>query len=296
MIADKPDWARDGGDWPLREHSRFLTADGLDWHVQVLGSGPAVLLLHGSAGASHSWAAVASRLAADFTVVVPDLPGHGFTATPSADRLGLDAIASSLHSLADALGVRLRLLAGHSAGAAIALRMALASDPAAVVGVAPSVARFEGPLSAAADVLPIDRITSFLLPTVATFGAALARNTDAVERLLRSTGSDVPADSAARYRMLIGHRGHTRAVLTVMNRWQPGTLLDELRGLNCPVLLIAGARDAWIPIASIEHLAAHIPRAGILTWPDAGHLAHEEHPGRAADLIRDLARRTGLLV
>ena len=67
------------------------------WHVQRMGAGPALLLLHGTGAATHSWRALAPLLAEHFTVVAPDLPGHGFTGPPgsggasSASRPGCPA-------------------------------------------------------------------------------------------------------------------------------------------------------------------------------------------------------------
>ena len=82
-------WQRDGGDWPNREASRFVRAAGLLWHVQVMGQGPVLLLLHGTGAATHSWRAMLPLLARHFTVVAPDLPGHGFTDAPATARLSL---------------------------------------------------------------------------------------------------------------------------------------------------------------------------------------------------------------
>src|SRR3954465_15975067 len=76
-------WDRDGRDWPHREASRFIEAAGLRWHVQIMGQGPAALLLHGTGASTHSFLDLAPLLARRFTVVMPDLPGHGFTATPA---------------------------------------------------------------------------------------------------------------------------------------------------------------------------------------------------------------------
>ncbi len=45
------DWGEDGRDWPNREASRFIEADDITWHVQIMGAGPVLLLLHGT-GAS----------------------------------------------------------------------------------------------------------------------------------------------------------------------------------------------------------------------------------------------------
>ena len=61
--ARGPNWERDGRDWPNREASRFVHAAGLRWHVQVMGSGPVVLLLHGTGAATHSWRDLMPKLA-----------------------------------------------------------------------------------------------------------------------------------------------------------------------------------------------------------------------------------------
>ncbi len=68
----------DGADWPNRDASRFVRSGRLLWHVQVLGDGPDLLLLHGTGASTHSVAALARRLAGRFRVIAPDLP-----ATPS---------------------------------------------------------------------------------------------------------------------------------------------------------------------------------------------------------------------
>ena len=72
-------WQRAGLDWPNRHSSRFVEAGGIQWHVQEMGSGPVVLLLHGTGSATHTWGSLAPLLADDFRVLAPDLPGHGFT-------------------------------------------------------------------------------------------------------------------------------------------------------------------------------------------------------------------------
>ena len=87
-----PRWEREGRDWPNRTYSRFVQAARLRWHVQLMGDGPALLLLHGTGAATHSWRALAPLLAERFTVVAPDLPGHGFTqGRPAAGPLASSA-------------------------------------------------------------------------------------------------------------------------------------------------------------------------------------------------------------
>ena len=62
-VAPPRRWQRAGRDWPNREASRFLRAEGIEWHVQIAGSGPDLLLLHGAGAATHSWAGLLARLA-----------------------------------------------------------------------------------------------------------------------------------------------------------------------------------------------------------------------------------------
>jgi magnesium chelatase accessory protein len=102
-VTDRPVWERDGRDWPNREASRFVRAAGLRWHVQVMGQGPALLLAHGTAATTHSWRALAPLLATRFTVVAPDLPGHGFTEAPPAVSLTVPGMACALAELLDTL-------------------------------------------------------------------------------------------------------------------------------------------------------------------------------------------------
>ena len=88
-MSERLSWQRDGRDWPNREFSRFVSAAGLSLHVQVMGDGPAVVLAHGTGSSTHSWRTLAPLLARRFTVIAPDLPGHGFTEMPETRRLSL---------------------------------------------------------------------------------------------------------------------------------------------------------------------------------------------------------------
>ena len=123
--GETPSWEKDGRDWPNRTASRFVEAGGLNWHVQLMGQGPCLLLLHGTAAATHSWRDLAPLLAPHFTLIAPDLPGHGFTSSLPQARVSLAGFSEALRALLNKLQASPDLVLGHSAGAAIALRMAL---------------------------------------------------------------------------------------------------------------------------------------------------------------------------
>jgi magnesium chelatase accessory protein len=66
-------------EWDEPDRDGAVEAAGIRWQVRVAGRGPAVLLLHGSGASAHSWAGLGPLLESRFTVVAPDLPGHGGT-------------------------------------------------------------------------------------------------------------------------------------------------------------------------------------------------------------------------
>ena len=118
-------WSRDGSDWPNRDASRFIDAAGIRWHVQRMGEGPPLLLIHGTGAATHSWRALLPLLAPHFDVIAPDLPGHGFTQSPASYRLSLPGMAADVGRLLDTIGIKPDIGVGHSAGAAILARLCI---------------------------------------------------------------------------------------------------------------------------------------------------------------------------
>ncbi|WP_439595539.1 alpha/beta fold hydrolase BchO [Falsiroseomonas sp.] len=283
-MAERPDWRLEGRDWPNREASRFVTAAGLRWHVMVAGQGPVLLLLHGTAAATHSWRDLIPLLARDFTVVAPDLPGHGFSDSVPTARLSLPGMAASVAALLGVLGLRPVLAAGHSAGAAILLRMALDGR------IAP-----EAIISLNGALQPLgDRHAAFFtraarmlvgLPFVPSLFAWRAADRAVAERLLRDTGSRIEARGVDLYARLFRHSGHLAAALGMMANWDLVPLLRDLPKLAPRLLLVVGAQDRAVPPVQAQQVRRLLPAARIVTLEGLGHLAHEEQPGRVAALI-----------
>ncbi len=84
---------------PIGKPAHSLRPPAIRWHVQRMGEGPPLLLIHGTGAATHSWRGLMPMLARHFTVIAPDLPGHGFTQSPPAHRLSLPGMASDLSQL-----------------------------------------------------------------------------------------------------------------------------------------------------------------------------------------------------
>ncbi len=277
-------WARDGRDWPHRAASRFVQAGGLSWHVQEMGQGPTLLLLHGTGASTHSWRDLLPLLARDFHVVALDLPGHGFTEAPERDRLSLPAMARGLTALLGKLGVEPEGIVGHSAGAAIAMQMVLtgAVAPSCLISLNGALLPFKG---VASQLFPSVARLLVLNPLVPRLFAWRAGSTEAVTQLLEGMGSRLDARGQDLYQRLFSNRVHVASTLGMMANWDLEALGRSFGRLDLPVLLVVGAGDRAVPPGDARAVAQRLPDARIETLPGAGHLIHEEKPGDIATLI-----------
>jgi magnesium chelatase accessory protein len=278
------DWRRDGATWPGHANSRFVRAGGIDWHVQVSGAGPVALLLHGTGASTHSWRGLAPLLAARFTVIAPDLPGHAFTRVPDGLALSLPAMARSVTALMAELGQRPDIVIGHSAGAAVAMQMALdgATPPRGIVSLNGALRPLEG--FASRFFPPVARLLA-LLPIVPNMFAWRARDPAVVDDLLRQTGSHIGDEDRARYHRLATTPSHVGAALSMMANWEVRGLEAAMARLALPVLLVAGTEDGMVPASEAVIVARKLAHGEVAKLKGLGHLAHEEQPERVAAVI-----------
>jgi len=286
----RPDWAVDGKDWPNREASRFVRVADMRWHVQIMGSGPVILLLHGTGAATHSWRDLMPILAEKNTVVAPDLPGHGFTDQPSVAGMTLPGMARGAAALLRQLGLAPEVVAGHSAGAAVLAEMCLqgAIAPRALVSLNGALLPLPFHGVAAPIMGPLAKLLASN-PLVPMLFAWQAADGKVVERLLNGTGSAVDDAGKKFYARLARKSGHAGAALTMMANWDLVTLQAALPKLAVKTLLVAGTNDKSIPHTDADKLARLIPNARVAKMPGLGHLAHEEKPEEVAQMILEFA-------
>lgn len=272
--------------WPNREHSRLVKRGGIDWHVQTMGSGPVLLLLHGTGASTHSFRDLMPALAQRYTVLAPDLPGHAFSLAPPRFVPSLSAMAAALEELLEELKLTPALVVGHSAGAAVAARMMLnrALEPKLLVGLAAALVPFRGATRAV--FLPAAKLLaqSELAAKVLAFQARDGRN---IDRLVKSTGSTLDAQGLHWYQRLSRQPAHVAGVLSMMANWDLEPLYDELPRVDGRVLLLAGEGDLAVPVSQQREVARLLPNAQLTVLPKLGHLFHEEEPAMVARLIAD---------
>lgn len=263
-------------DWPHKDASRTITVDPIDWHVQVMGSGPILVLLHGAGGGNQSWRGLMPLLSENFTVVAPDLPGQGHTRVRGRHTYGLDQMASDVLALLGNQNWSPAAIVGHSAGGVIALRMAEQMDThCPVVGINSALGEFPG-------------MAGWLFPALAKMMAInpifpwaftrISASESQIKQLLRTTGSQVDSEMLKQYLRLAQDQRHVAGTLSMMADWKLTPILSRLPKIDVPVLLLVGSQDGTVPPSTSRDAAKKLPRAQVRLLSGLGHLAHEEAP------------------
>jgi magnesium chelatase accessory protein len=278
------DWTRDGADWPNRATSRFIRAGNLTWHVQRMGTGPVLLLAHGTGAATHSWRDLMPALARHFTVIAPDLPGHGFTGAPPSYRMTLKDMAAGLADLLRAMGDTPEIAVGHSAGAAILARMALDGSITPTTLVALNGALLPLPGMHGQFFGGMAKMLA-LMPAVPWLFSWRAGDRAAVEKMIASTGSTLDAAGITLYGRLLRDPAHVGNVLAMMANWELEALARDLPRLQQRLVLVVAEGDRAVPVKVARKVMALVPGAEMMMQPRLGHLSHEEAPAETAALI-----------
>ncbi|WP_091684857.1 alpha/beta fold hydrolase BchO [Methylocapsa palsarum] len=276
-------WNEDGGDWPNRDHSRFVSAAGFQWHVQLMGAGPVVLLAHGLGASTHSWRRLAPMLARRFTVIGMDLPGHGFTDLPAARRMSMSGMAEALGDLLRELDADPAHAVGHSAGASLLVRMCLDERiaPKTLVSLNGALLPFGG---VGQMFSPLAKLL-FGAPFIPKLFARMGEDRRAIVNMLRSTGSAADDEGVELYARLFGNAGHVEGVLAMMANWDLRALQRDLPQLKTPLVMVTGGKDHTVPAEEAFRIRELARGSRVVCLRHLGHLAHEEAPRDVADLI-----------
>jgi pimeloyl-ACP methyl ester carboxylesterase len=281
--------------------SDFATEHDLVLHghrvsYRTVGSGPVVLLIHGIAGTSEQWADVAPMLAERFTVVAPDLLGHGHSAKPQGDY-SLGAYAVGMRDLLIALGHRRATMVGHSLGGGIAMQFAYEYPvfcERLVLVSSGGLGREVHPLLRAAT-LPGAELVLPLLANDRVLGAGEAVG-QFLSRVGLRAGPDI-AEMARGYASLAdadARQAFLHSVRAVIDlNGQRVSAADRLYLASMvPSLIIWGRRDPLIPAAHGEFAHGEMPGSRLEIFEEAGHFPHLDDPIRFAAVLRDFLEDT----
>ncbi len=275
---------------------RTLTLHGQQIAYRMAGSGPVIFLIHGITSNSSTWSRVLPTLARRFTVIAPDLIGHGSSDKPRGDY-SLGAHASTMRDMLVALGHDRATWVGHSLGGGIAMQLIyqfpercdrlILLDSGGLgreVNLLLRAATLPGsefvlPVIAATRLLDVGRRAGGLLSRI-----GLRAGTD-MEEIAR--GHATLSDGEARAAFV-----HTlRAVV------EPGgQRVDAIHRMHMaghiPLLLIWGERDSVIPIAHGRSTHERVPGSRLEVFPSSGHFPQLDEPERVIEVITDFIDST----
>jgi pimeloyl-ACP methyl ester carboxylesterase len=260
------------------------------------GTGPAIVLVHGITSTSATWEQLMPYLATRFTVIAPDLIGHGGSAKPRGDY-SLGAYASGVRDLMVTLGHESATFVGHSLGGGVVMQLSYQFPERCerLVLVDSGGLGREVNLLLRAATLPLSEVVLPLLASTRLLDAGRS-----VERLFRRLGIRASTDMAELAR---GHASledpEARAAFVHTLR----TIVDPLGqrvnasdrlylAENIPFMLVWGERD---PIIPVEHgLSAHelVPSSRLELFEEAGHFPHIDEPQRFLDVLLDFIDST----
>ncbi|WP_344326589.1 alpha/beta fold hydrolase [Aeromicrobium halocynthiae] len=267
---------------------QYVTVHGYRRAYRMTGSGPALLLLHGLGCDSSTWDRVIAPLAEHFTVIAPDLLGHGASAKPDADY-SLGGYANGMRDLLTILGIDKVTVAGHSLGGGVAMqfayqfpdrteRIVLVSAGGLGREVTPLIRFLTVPGSGSAISLatrrPWRRLVAGGLRGLSRSRLTATRDLGEVARIYESMAD--PATRRAVQRVT-GHVMDWRGqYITMTDRTYLATIV--------PVLVIWGADDLVIPVSHAQ-VARDQKWSDVHVLPGAGHFPHRDRPD---DVVRIL--------
>lgn len=275
---------------------RYRVVHGYRRAYRYAGRGPALLFIHGIGDNSATWLDVLPSLTKDFTVIAPDLLGHGASDKPRADYSAA-AYANGMRDLLTLLDVERVTIIGHSLGGGVAAqfayqfphlaeRLVLVGSGGVGRGVHPILRMAAAPgvdlVLPLATWGPVRALIGALRHPLSTLGLGLGDDYDYVLGLYNDLGSVTARQAFLRtLRAVVDWQGQ---VVTMLDR----AYLTR----NLPTLLIWGSRDAVVPTrhATVAHQA--LPGSTLEVFEGAGHFPHHEDPRRFLAVLRDFIAAT----
>lgn len=280
---------------PVREVTvptlEFRTIHGYKRAYRIAGSGPAILLIHGIGDNSTTWNTVQAQLAQRFTVIAPDLLGHGQSDKPRADY-SIAGYANGMRDLLSVLDIERVTIIGHSLGGGVAMQFAyqfphlverlILVGAGGVTKDVNFVLRWAS-LPMGSEAIAVLRLP-LVLPAVQLMGrvlgmalgsTGLARDLPDVLRIL----DDLPEPTAS--------AAFSRTLRAVVDwRGQIVTMLDRCYLTEAiPVQIVWGTKDVVVPVRHARMAHAAMPGSRLEIFEGSGHFPFHDDPARFIDVV-----------
>jgi 3-oxoadipate enol-lactonase len=247
------------------------------------GLGP-VVLLHGFPLTGSMWDELVPVLADRYHLIVPDLRGHGASDSPPGPYLMSDH-ANDVLALMDTLGIEKAALVGLSMGGYVTMQV-LAQAPHRVSAAVLADTRAPG-----------DDTEARRQSRVAQIEAIRTQGLDAfadmtLPRMFSTAGFRDRPDLVARFRTIILGQQPESVIAAAQGIAARESMLDTMRSVSCPTLILVGSEDAATTPADAQQLASAIPSTSLVILDGAGHMSNWEAPDAFNGAIQAFLDRT----
>jgi pimeloyl-ACP methyl ester carboxylesterase len=263
---------------------QYITVHSHIRAYRMAGSGPALLLIHGLGCDSSTWLPVMARLARSYTVIAPDLLGHGSSDKPRADYT-LGGYANAMRDLLTLLGIDRATVVGHSFGGGVAMQFAyqFPERTERMLMIAPG--------GLGREVTPLLRMLTIPLADTAMRAATLPPFRPLVRGSLAVLGrTGLPhtrdlGEMSKVYSLMCepGGREAVRRVASTVIDWRGQIVrMTDRAYLTAllPVCVIWGSDDDVVPVSHASVVEAHAPGARVHIFDGCGHFPHRDRPDR----------------
>ncbi len=282
---------------PGKPHEvQFRTIHGHRRAFVMVGQGPVLLLLHGLGCDHTTWEPVIDSLAKRFTVIAPDLLGHGQSAKPRADY-SVGGYANGMRDLLTVLGIDKATVVGHSFGGGVAMqfayqfperteRLILVASGGLGAEVSPGIRAITTPgFHQLMGVLTLPGIRHAGIAGLRALSASPWKHTRDLDEVAEIFDSfrDPHARAAIRHvvRAVVDWKGQ---IVGMSDR----AYLTEAM----PMAVVWGRDDKVIPVRHAGNAAAMAPNSRVEVIPNAGHFPHKDHPQRFVKIVNEFVRST----
>jgi pimeloyl-ACP methyl ester carboxylesterase len=258
------------------DQSKWIEVLGVNVHYRDEGSGPVLLLIHGTFSSLHTYDEWTAILKKDFRIIRLDMPGFGLTGPNPSDQYSIELFTDFFKDFLDQLNVKECSVVGNSLGGWLAWEYALSDQDRVkkliLLDAAGYINDNNYPLPFVIAQTPVLRNVFNFIPKAV------------VRRFVRQVFYDqskVTDEVIERYYNLIHRVGNKEAFVRIANtRYKQNT--HNLKDLNIPVLVQWGEKDKWLDVEHARKFQEDIPDCQLIIYKDVGHIPMEEIPEESA--------------
>ncbi len=258
----------------------YIQVTGTETFYDETGEGTPIVCIHTAGANSLEYRYLLPLLAArGYRAIAPDLPGRGRTyPRDGKPTRSIHGHAEFVHDFVNALELDAPIILGCSIGGDVVLDYLAHHHDEASAGIA-----MEGAA----------RTPTFPLPAEFMQPASCPGWQDIMERVSgASLNRDCPTDKIEELRWM--HRNAQVSAVGDLEGWATHDVRGQLGDVSCPVLVVKGAEDFWLPEELVHETVAELPNGEALILEGIGHYPMFEDPERIADLVVDFLNRKGI--